>query len=75
MNSCCYHARNTVVIDDIFVPTHMDPSVCIASEGPQPFGSKRVINATRKLALDLWHEVQLLWFAISECVLLRLEKP
>jgi 4-hydroxy-3-polyprenylbenzoate decarboxylase len=44
LNSCYDPARDTVIIDDVFVPAGMDPSVPERSRG-----SKLVLDATQKL--------------------------
>jgi UbiD family decarboxylase len=46
LNSHYDPARDTVIIDDVFVPMHMDPSVRIRGGSTDP-GSKVVVDATR----------------------------
>jgi UbiD family decarboxylase len=48
MNSHYDPARDTIVIDNVFSPMHMDPSVRIRGGEAQP-GSKVVIDATRTI--------------------------
>jgi UbiD family decarboxylase len=48
LNSHYDPARDTVVIDDVFVPMHMDPSVRIRGGNTDP-GSKVVVDATSSI--------------------------
>ncbi|MBT6283714.1 MAG: hypothetical protein HOI96_00890, partial [Rhodospirillaceae bacterium] len=48
MNSHYDPARDTVIIDDVFVPMHMDPSVRIRGGNTEP-GSKIVVDATSSI--------------------------
>jgi len=48
MNSHYDPARDTVIIDDVFVPMHMDPSVRIRGGNTEP-GSKVVVDATSSI--------------------------
>ena len=48
MNSHYDPARDTIVIDNVFSPMHMDPSIRIVGGAAQP-GSKVVIDATRSI--------------------------
>jgi 4-hydroxy-3-polyprenylbenzoate decarboxylase len=48
MNSHYDPARDTVIIDDVFVPMHMDPSVRVRGGNTDP-GSKVVVDATSSI--------------------------
>lgn len=48
MNSHYDPVRDTILIDNVFAPMHMDPSIRI-SEGKSETGSKVVIDATRTI--------------------------
>lgn len=48
LNSHYDPARDTVIIDDVFVPMHMDPSVRIRGGNTDP-GSKVVVDATSSI--------------------------
>ena len=48
MNSHYDPARDTVIIDDVFVPMHMDPSVRIRGGNTEP-GSRVVVDATSSI--------------------------
>jgi 2,5-furandicarboxylate decarboxylase 1 len=80
--------RDTVIIDDVDVPLHMDPSVRDA-RGNATQGSKIIIDATQKFdpgpsslpsrdlmmkALDAWKDCQLPDFQIPKRAKLRIEK-
>lgn len=88
MNSRCNPVRDTVIIDDVFYPLHMDPSVRTFDTKVNA-GSKIVFDATQKLdagsfslppkdlmmrALDLWKELGLPEFKIPRRVQLRIDK-
>lgn len=88
LNSRYNPHRDTVVIDDIYVPIQMDPSVRDA-RGNVWQGSKVVVDATQKIdsgpfslprkemmmqALDVWKECGLPQFQIPKRLKLRLEK-
>ena len=87
MNSHFDPARDTDVIDGVFVPMHMDPSVRIRGGNTEP-GSKIVIDATRSIdagilslpdraimerALKSWTEAGLPDLDIPKRVRLRLD--
>ena len=88
MNSRFNAARDTMVIDDVFVPTNVDPSV--RTPGIDfSLGSKLVCDATLKLdagafslppkeimakALDLWKEIGLPEFEIPRRAKLRIDR-
>ena len=48
MNAHFDPARDTVLIDNVFVPMHMDPSVRVRGGNTDP-GSKIVVDATRSI--------------------------
>jgi len=88
MNSRFNAARDTMVIDDVFVPTNVDPSVRTPGSGFS-LGSKLVCDATLKLdagafslppkeimakALDLWKEIGLPEFEIPRRAKLRIDR-
>lgn len=87
MNSRFSPQRDTVLIDDVYVPLQIDPSVRDAY-GVVTQGSKMVIDATQKIdsgpfslppkammmkALDVWRESKLPEFQIPKRAMLRLE--
>jgi UbiD family decarboxylase len=86
MNSHYNPARDTIIIDDVYHPMGMDPSVRVSNE-MQDMGSKVVIDATQTIdagkfslpskelmdkALDLWSEVGLPDFEIPKRAALRI---
>ena len=88
MNSRFSPARDTVIIDDVYVPLHIDPSVRDA-RGNIWQGSKLILDATQKIdsgpfslppkelmtkALAVWKECGLPEFDIPERARLRVEK-
>jgi UbiD family decarboxylase len=88
LNSRFSPRRDTVVIEDCYVPIQMDPSVRDA-QGNISSGSKLVLDATQKInsgpfslppkatmmkALDVWKECGLPDFEIPKRAKLRLEK-
>jgi 3-polyprenyl-4-hydroxybenzoate decarboxylase len=87
MNSRFSPARDTVLIDDVYVPLQIDPSVRDAY-GNVTQGSKVVIDATQKIesgpfslpskammmkALEVWKASDLPEFQIPKRAKLRLE--
>ena len=68
MNSHYDPARDTIIIEDVFSPMGMDPSIRIIGDVPQP-GSKVVIDATRSIdagefslpAREIMEEVRDTW--------------
>ena len=87
MNSHYDPARDTIVIDNVFSPMGMDPSVRVEGEIAQP-GSKVVIDATRSIdagelsipsrevmerALDTWRRADLPDFDIPKRLEFRLD--
>ncbi len=88
LNSRFSPQRDTVVIDDCYVPIQMDPSVRDARGNVTP-GSKLVLDATQKIdsgpfslppkdlmmkTLDVWKDCGLPVFEIPKRAKLRLEK-
>ena len=88
MNSHYHPVRDTIIIDDVFFPMGMDPSVRIDNK-MQDMGSKVVIDATKTIdageyslppkdimmkALDLWKEVGLPEFEIPRRAQLRIDR-
>jgi UbiD family decarboxylase len=88
LNSRYHPARDTVIIDDVYFPIQMDPSVRDA-RGNVTQGSKIVVDATQKIdsgpsslppkammerALAVWKESGLPEFAIPKRARLRLDK-
>jgi 4-hydroxy-3-polyprenylbenzoate decarboxylase len=88
MNSRFNPARDTIIIDDVYFPMHMDPSVRPA-EGKMALGSKLVLDATQKVdagtfslpskeymmrALDLWKTLGLPEFDIPRRAQLRIDR-
>ena len=88
MNSHYHPARDTIIIDDVFFPLGMDPSVRIDNK-MQDMGSKVVIDATMTIdagqyslppkdimmkALDLWKEVGLPDFDIPKRAQFRIDR-
>jgi UbiD family decarboxylase len=88
MNSRFDPARDTAIIDDVYFPLHMDPSIRTA-DGKLAPGSKMVIDATQKIdagsfslpprgmmmkALDLWRELGLPEFRIPRRAWLRIDR-
>ena len=87
MNSHYDPARDTVIIDDVFVPMYMDPSVRIRGGNTEP-GSKVVVDATSSIdsgdisipdraimekALKSWTKAGLPEFAIPKRLKMRLD--
>ena len=87
MNSHYDPARDTIVIDHVFSPMGMDPSVRVEGEIAQP-GSKVVIDATRSIdagelsipsrevmerALETWRRAELPEFDIPKRLEFRLD--
>jgi UbiD family decarboxylase len=87
MNARFNPDRDTVIIDDVFFPLHMDPSIRPAG-GVSPQGSKIIIDATQKIdpgtfsippkaimmkALDSWRAAGLPEFEIPKRAQLRIE--
>lgn len=88
MNSHYHPARDTVIIDDVYFPMGMDPSV--REDGTKPeMGSKVVIDATQSIdagdyslpskdmmdkALETWKEAGLPDFEIPKRARLRFER-
>ena len=88
MNAHYNPARDTVIIDDVFFPMGMDPSVRMDNK-MQDTGSKIVIDATQTIdageislppkdimmkALDVWKEIGLPEFEIPKRAASRLER-
>ncbi|MGH7906277.1 MAG: UbiD family decarboxylase [Candidatus Binataceae bacterium] len=88
MNSRFNPVRDTVIIDDVFFPLHMDPSIRTADGRLVP-GSKIVMDATQKIdagsfslpprdlmmrALGVWKEIGLPEFRIPKRARLRIER-
>jgi UbiD family decarboxylase len=88
MNSCFNPARDTVLIDDVYFPTQIDPSLRSATS-PSTMGSKIICDATSKSdsgplslppkeimaqALDLWKELKLPAFDIPRRAQLRIDR-
>lgn len=88
LNSRFNPARDTVIIDEVYFPIHMDPSIR-PSGGVAGMGSKIVIDATQKIdpgpfslppretmmrALETWREAGLPEFDIPKRARLRVEK-
>ena len=88
MNARYNPVRDTVIIDDVFFPLHMDPSIRPAG-GVAPQGSKIIIDATQKIdpgtfslppreimmnALEVWKETGLPDFDIPKRAKLRIDK-
>ncbi len=88
LNSRFSPQRDTIVIDDCYVPIQMDPSVRDARGNITP-GSKLVLDATQKIdsgpfslppkdvmmkALDVWKDCGLPEFTIPKRAMLRLER-
>jgi len=88
MNSLYNPVRDTVIIDDVYFPMHMDPSVRVENTVTE-LGSKVVIDATQTVdagtislpskdimvrALDVWREVGLPEFEIPKRVSARLDR-
>jgi UbiD family decarboxylase len=88
LNSRFSPQRDTIVIDDCYVPILMDPSVRDAQNNVTP-GSKLVLDATQKIdsgpfslppkdvmmkALDVWKDCGLPEFEIPKRAMFRLEK-
>jgi UbiD family decarboxylase len=80
--------RDTVIIDDVFFPLHMDPSIRPAG-GVAPQGSKIIVDATQKIdpgtfslppkaimmrALDVWNEAGLPALEIPKRAQFRIDK-
>ena len=87
LNSQFNPQRDTVIIDDIFTPQEMDPSIRDAS-GNVTLGSKIILDATRKIdsgafslppkelmtkALEIWKDCGLPQFDIPKRAKLRVE--
>ncbi len=88
MNARFNPVRDTVIIDDVFFPLHMDPSIRPAG-GVAPQGSKIIVDATQKIdpgtfslppretmmrALAVWNEVGLPPFEIPKRAQLRIDR-
>ena len=88
MNSRFNPARDTIIIDDVYFPMHMDPSVRPA-EGKMALGSKLVLDATQKIdagtfslppkeymmrALEVWKKLGLPEFEIPKRARLRIDR-
>lgn len=88
MNARFNPVRDTVIIDDVFYPLHMDPSIRPAG-GVAPQGSKIIIDATQKIdpgtfslppreimmkALDVWKEAGLPPLQIPKRAQLRIDR-
>ncbi len=88
MNSHYHPARDTIIIDGVYFPMGMDPSVRIDNQ-MQDMGSKVVIDATRTIdageyslppkeimmkALDFWKEVGLPEFDIPKRAQFRIDR-
>ena len=86
MNSHYNPVRDTVIIDDVFFPMGMDPSVWVDST---EMGSKIVVDATQTIdageislpskeimdkALEVWREVGLPEFEIPKRLKYRLDR-
>ena len=87
MNSLYDPARDTIVIENVFVPMYMDPSVRVHGGDERP-GSKIVVDATRTIdagpfsipsrdimerALETWHKAGLPEFDIPKRLEFRLD--
>ena len=87
MNAHFDPARDTVLIDNVFVPMYMDPSVRVRGGNTDP-GSKIVVDATRSIdagelslparslmekALDSWRKAGLPEFEIPKRLAYRLD--
>ncbi len=88
MNSRYNPARDTVLIDDVYFPINMDPSVR-SQTSQSTMGSKVVCDATQKIdagtfslpskeimmkALELWKEIGLPEFEIPKRAKLRIDR-
>jgi 4-hydroxy-3-polyprenylbenzoate decarboxylase len=88
MNARFNPERDTVIIDDVFYPLHMDPSIRPAG-GIAPQGSKIIIDATQKIdpgtfslppretmmrALEVWNAAGLPPFVIPKRAQLRVDR-
>jgi 2,5-furandicarboxylate decarboxylase 1 len=88
MNSRFSPQRDTIIIDDVYVPLQIDPSVRDA-RGNVTQGSKIILDATRKIdsgpfslppkelmmsALDVWQQCGLPEFEIPRRAQLRIER-
>jgi UbiD family decarboxylase len=88
LNSRFAPQRDTIIIDDVFVPIQMDPSVRDAQGNTSP-GSKLVLDATQKIdpgplslpprdvmmkALDVWKESGLPEFSIPKRAKFRIDR-
>jgi UbiD family decarboxylase len=88
MNARYHPARDTVIIDDVYMPMGMDPAVRVA-DGRTDQGSKVVIDATATIdsgdfslpgqevmarALESWREAGLPEFDVPKRARLRLDK-
>ncbi len=88
LNACYDPARDTVIIDDVFFPLHMDPSVR-TWDNKWTLGSKIVVDATQKIdsglfslpdralmekALETWRAAELPDFAIPKRAASRLAR-
>lgn len=89
LNSRFSPQRDTVIIDDVYVPLHIDPSVRDA-RGTVWQGSKLILDATQKIdsgpfslpskemmmkALTVWKECGLPEFNIPRRAKLRMDRP
>lgn len=82
-------ARDTVVIDDVYYPAYMDPSLPTEGATKAALGGKLIIDATAKRdpgafslpprelmmrALDVWHDAGLPAFTIPKRARLRIDR-
>jgi 3-polyprenyl-4-hydroxybenzoate decarboxylase len=89
LNSRYNPVRDTVIIDDVFFPLNMDPSIRTDQGAPGTGGSKVVIDATEKVnsgpfslppreimmrALQVWREAGLPEFEINKRTRLRVDR-
>lgn len=88
LNSRYNPSRDTVIIDDVFFPIHMDPSVR-SRDATSTMGSKIVLDATAKIdagplslpsketmmkGLESWKQAGLPEFVIPKRAMLRIDK-
>jgi 4-hydroxy-3-polyprenylbenzoate decarboxylase len=88
LNSCFNPERDTVIIDDVYFPLYMDPSIRTA-DGHEAPGSKIIIDATQKIdagsfslppretmmrALERWRELGLPEFRIPPRAWFRIQR-
>jgi UbiD family decarboxylase len=89
LNSHYNPARDTVIIDDVFFPIYMDPSLPIDGAANAALGSKIVIDATSKWnpgtyslppretmmrALDVWNDIGLPQLTIPKRARQRIDR-